>query len=315
MKKYLVFILALILALCGCVPKPGESAGEEPQALPTEAEEPDVQATFHRATLYYLSDEGYVVPVTKLIPKETGVAAACLACMQASPANTEAAERLGLRTVIPSGTVISINVREGTATVDLRSMPALGSIEEERAMLSAIVCAMTEFPTVDNVTVLREGAGGELENGAKLPVKQERVPLNPEEEEVPVMTGAVPCTLYFPNSGGSLTLPVTRYMSSEPSVYSMVSALIEGSRGKGLMNCFPEGTLLLGAASENGRAVVNLSEDFRSVAQTEGMFSLAYRTLWLTLAERFGITELTVTVNGEAFMPEPVFPPTAVNPK
>ena len=198
--------------------------------------------------------------------------------------------------------------------VDLAGMPALGSEAEERAMLAAIVNAMTEFNTVDTVTVLRDGRGGTLENGAALPVEEERVPLNPEEEEVPAMAGAVPVTLYFPNSSGALTVPVTRYLGEGPSAYTVVSALIDGAKGGGLRNCFPEGTLLLGAAAENGRAVVDLSEDFRETAQTEGLYSLAYNTILLTLAERFGVKELELRVNGEPFAPETAAPPAAFDP-
>lgn len=318
MKKLFAFMLALTLALMaalfGCIPKP-ENAGEEGAGpIPTEEEGPDAQASFHRATLYFLSDEGYVVPVTKLIPKETGIAKACLGYMQATPVNREAAARLGIKPVIPEGTRISIKVENGNAVVDLAGMPALGSEAEERAMLAAIVNAMTEFNTVDTVTVLRDGRGGTLENGAALPVEEERVPLNPEEEEVPAMAGAVPVTLYFPNSSGALTVPVTRYLGEGPSAYTVVSALIDGAKGGGLMNCFPEGTLLLGAAAENGRAVVDLSEDFRETAQTEGLYSLAYNTILLTLAERFGVKELELRVNGEPFAPETAAPPAAFDP-
>ena len=59
---------------------------------------------------------------------------------------------------------------------------------------------------------------------------------------------------------------------------------------------------------------MNLSEDFKAAAQTEGLYSLAYRTLFLTLRENFGISGLTIEVNGEGYSPEYAEPPTAVNP-
>lgn len=315
MKRSLLVLFAVCLALCGCIPKGtgAPSPTEELIPLPTDDETPDAQATFHRATLYFLSDEGYIVPVTKLIPRETGIAKACLSYMQSTPVNVAAAKKQGLMTVIPEGTKISIKVADGCATVDLIELTPLSSLEEERAMLRAIVSAMTEFPTVTSVTITRDGRGGELENGAALPVQEVQAPLNPEEEEVTAMTGAVPCTLYFPNRSGALTVPVTRYMSGQPTVYAVVSALIEGAKGSGLMNCFPEGTLLLGASIENGRAMIDLSEDFRTIAETDGAFSLCFRTLWLTLAEHFDFSELHIMINGEDFEPEPVSPPNAVN--
>ena len=112
---------------------------------------------------------------------------------------------------------------------------------------------------------------------------------------------------------GAVTVPVTRYMSKAPSVYSIAAALIDGANGKGLRSCFPENTLLLGAAIENGVATINLSEDFAAVAETEGLYSLAYRSLWLTLAERYDFTRLDIEINGSLFAPEEVEPPSCVN--
>ena len=113
-------------------------------------------------------------------------------------------------------------------------------------------------------------------------------------------------TLYFPNAGGSLAVPVTRRISGRPGLYQLVSALVSGARSGRLRSCFPENTLLLGATLENGTVTVNLSEDFRASAQTEGLFSLAYRTVWLTLSREFDFDSLRFQINGVDFNPEEV---------
>ncbi|MBO6061382.1 MAG: GerMN domain-containing protein, partial [Clostridia bacterium] len=78
--------------------------------------------------------------------------------------------------------------------------------------------------------------------------------------------------------------------------------------------CFPKDTLLLGAALENGVLTINLSEDFASVAETEGLFSLAYRSAVRTLSPMFDFTKLRFQVNGRDFAPESASFPGDINP-
>lgn len=312
---------ALMVMLTGCTGKksgnngaaPTESAG---YAVPTElpyTEDPDIETTFRRSTLYYASDEGYLVPVTKLVPWEEGIAKACLSYMTGTEVNSKAAGALGLKTVIPAGAELTITIKEGNALVDLSSMPPLPDAASEINMIEAIVNTLVGFSTVTTVTVTRDGAGGTLENGTELPVRMTAYPLNPEKGALETIAGAVPATLYFPNMQGTLTVPVTRYLNRDPSVYSLVSALIEGTGSDGLRSCFPENTLLLGAAIEGGTVTVNLSDDFKAVERTEGLFSLAVKTLWLTLAERFDFERLAIQVNGVNYAPETADIPTDVN--
>lgn len=310
-------LFAFALFFSGCAKERDENEpplSEAEQA--TEApinETPDVEATFRRSTLYYLSDEGYLVPVTKLVPWEEGIASACLSYMVSTPENLSAAREMGLSTVIPAGVELSLSIRDGNALVDMKNLPPLPSADEELLLCEAIVNTLTEFSTVSTVTITRGGQGGRLENGTELPVRRSAYALNPEDPELSVMTGSVPLTLYFPNAGGAVTVPITRYVSGEPDIYTAVSALMAGTKARGLRECFPTGTLLLGAAIENGVATVNLSEDFKETKATPGLYSLAYRTLWLTLAERFDFTRLRIQVNGAEFAPEAAEIPNDVN--
>ena len=310
-KKLLFGAVLLMIALlalegCGGTQTAVQSTQEPLPTFDIAEETPDAAATFREATLYYISDEGYVVPVRKLIPWEEGIAKACLGYITSTPDNDAAAAAMGLKTVLPSGTRISLSITNGDALIDLNGLAPLGSKQEEEAMLSAVVDTLTEFATVDTVTVRCEGRGGSLPNGAELPERSPRRSLNVEDTELAVSAGSVPATLYFPNSSGSLTVPVTRYFGASPSLYASAAALIEGPRGRGLMCCFPQGTLLLGAAMENSVATINLSEDFRAVADTEGMYTLAYRTLLMTLSERFDIERLVIQVNGSVYAPEAI---------
>ncbi len=296
-------LVLMLLLLTGCAGG-GEGTGGSDAPLPTfseaPSEEPAAEANFRRAVLYYLSDEGYIVPVEKLIPWEEGIARACLSYMTASPENDAAARAMGLSTVIPEGAKLTLAIKDGVALLDV-SGAEFATGEAELAMLEATVNTLVEFPTVDAVTVTFDGAGGLTEHGNMLPARAGAYRLNPERSELETSAGAVAATLYFPNLSGSLTVPVTRYMSGEPSVYSLTAALISGTAMKGLRSCFPENTLLLGAAVENGVLTVNLSEDFRAVSDVEGLYELAEETLRLTLGERFDFETVRIQVNGADF--------------
>lgn len=294
--------LLALLFLTGCAGRaedPGETELPQETALEELPEEPSAESSFMKAVLYYRSDEGYIVPVEKLIPWEEGIARACLACMTGSKENDAEARALGLSTVIPEGARIGLAIKEGVALLDISGV-SFASAEAELDMLEAAVNTLIGFPTVDSVTVTLDGAGGITDHGVQLPVRAGAYRLNPEEGEVSASAGKFAATLWFPNGSGSLKVPVTRYTSTEPTVCSLVSALMAGTKLSGLRSCFPENTLLLGAAVENGVLTVNFSEDFKEVFEVDGLYELAKETLMLTLSERYELESVRVEVNGEA---------------
>ena len=93
--------------------------------------------------VYYKDGEGYLVPVTRQIDKTDGIAKATLSLMVASPANDLAAARLGLKTTVPEGTAIDLDISGKKARVDL-SKEALNcqDAEQEYLMVSSVASAL-----------------------------------------------------------------------------------------------------------------------------------------------------------------------------
>ncbi len=315
MKKLLTVFLAFCFAFAGCARRGTEEpvSSCEPSALPEAVDEtPDIESAFCRACVYFKSDDGFLVPVTKRIPWEEGIASAVLKLMVSDPVNVSEAKEMGLSTVIPAGTSVSISIADGNALVDLKALSALSSPEDEIAMVKAIVNTLCGFPTINSVTITRDGRGDALENGTELPVRQPAYELNPEDGELSASTGAVPVTLYYPNRSGSLFIPVTRYVGGA-NLYTVAAALIEGPKSSAVLRSFPKDTLLLGATLENGVLTLNLSQDFAETAETEGLFSLCYKAAWLTLSQGNDFSKLRFQVNGCGFEPEAVAPPAEIN--
>ncbi len=254
------------------------------------------------ASLCYVTDEGYLLPVVQRIPWEDGIAKACLARLTGSPELDNELAKQGLSAPIPAGTKVQLAIKDGEATVRLSALPGLSNARSEQNLFTAIVNTLTAFPSVNTVSITVDGVSGRTANGVSLPVRQGRLALNAEDGTVQVSGSAKPLTLYFPNAMGSHFIPVTRY-SDNDGLYAAISGLARGTELSGLIGCFPENTLVLGAAIENGLLTVNLSEDFKKVAETPGLYSLAMQGVLLTAMKYGSVDEVLFTVNGVPFEP------------
>ena len=107
---------------------------------------------------WYEDGDGYLVPVTRQIPMQEGIAKATLSLMVESSENDLAAARMGLTNVIPEGVSFEIDIANGKARVDM-SEEALNcmSAEEELLMVQGTAAALCGFDTVEEVSFLFDG--------------------------------------------------------------------------------------------------------------------------------------------------------------
>lgn len=315
-----VFVIMSALASCVECKKPDEDTGtpnfplipelsRRPDFISTEnpGKNPETETKsgdYRRSTLYYLTDEGYILPVTVDIPQETGIARACLARLVSNPANRIETQKKGLKTLIPEGAVIEINIAGGLATVNLKNITKITTAEEEKAMFTGIVNTLTEFKNIDAVSVLINGKSGKTSNGIEMPVKHGKYALNAENADVAASGNAKPLQLFFPNEAGSHIIPVTRYTNGPADLYSAISGLVEGTSLLGLRSCFPKNTLALAATVENGTLLINLTSDFEKIAEIPGVFELAKQTALMTARQYSKINDVIFLVNGAPYSPE-----------
>ena len=300
----LILVLLTIAALfCGCsdapdcvTTPPPASCSPVPTAVPTPV--CSAPATADAApdgkkvnkTLYYLTDEGYLLPVVASVPQQAGIAKACLAKMTASDENRAALSKNGLKAVIPQGTEIQISIQNGEARVNLVNLPVMPDYDSAQQL--------TEFDSVETVSIFLNGCNDITANGSLPPQKHGKYALNVENAEIATSGSAKPLTLYFPNESGSLMIPITRYAEGSTDLYSCIQQLAAGTELRGLRSCFPENTLVLGAVIENGILTVNLSSDFETVANDAGLLNLATQSVLLTALPYGSINEVHFAVNG-----------------
>ncbi len=316
-----VVLLALTVVLCGAwgMWRSSQSTGGAPDATASPAPEPtaevDLMSTASptpegkvRATVYYQDNYGYLVPVTRTLAEEPGIAKATLSMMVKSAYNDMEAARLGLRTVIPEGTSIDLDIqKDGTAHIDL-GKPALKMTDaaSEANMVAAVVQTLTEFPTVKTVSFTIGGQQVEkLANGTEIGKPFERGTLNLESaaEGLPI-DQAKTVQLYFPGENSALLVPVTRMVYGNNDLETAMVELAKGPSAQSpLEGALPPGCGLIGVKVDNGIATINFTSDFIKIAENSDGGRAALRALVLTARQFDGVKEVRLQVEGEPYDP------------
>lgn len=258
-----------------------------------------------RTTVYYQDNYGYLVPVEKTISEETGVAKATLALMVSSPANDMEAARLGLRTVIPEGAELDLDISGGNARLNLTGdVSALPDAQAEANMVSAIVQTLTEFDTVETVSFLFNGQQtAQLPHGTRVSGVFSRGLVNLES----AASGLAPeeastVMLYFPGETASLIVPVTRMVYGQADVNTAVLELVKGPSAQSpLDNALPSGCGLIDATLLDGVVTLNFTSDFIRIAEESDGGRLALRALFLTCTQFPGVERVEIQVEGQPY--------------
>lgn len=282
--------------------------------LPVTVEAPALtKADTVQTVVYYQDGEGYLVPVTRQIDKTDGIAKATLSLMVASSANDLAAARLGLKTTVPEGTKIDLDIANGKARVDL-SKEALNcqDAEQEYLMVSSVASALCEFDTVDEVSFLFDGQKrSRLTYGTDVSGAFNGSYLNLESVET--MAGGSTVQLFFPSSSGRMLVPVTRTVFSDADVTTAILELAKGPKpDSGLTAPLPKDCGLLGVHMQGGVVTVDFTKEFMDAVQGDaGLQTL--RAIMFTAAQFPGVKQVKIAVEGKEYQPPEAAQSTFVN--
>ena len=252
--------------------------------------------------VYYQDNYGYLVPVMCQVPMEDGIAKATLKLMVQSVGNDMQAARLGLRTVLPEGTKIDLDIADGLARIDLsREVLDMPDAAAESNMIDAIVQTLTEFESVDRVTFLIDGQQREtLPHGTSVKGEFTRGDINLEAAEPTMAHQSV--TLYFPADSGSVIVPVTRLVRSRPDINTAVLELAKGpGNGDTLEGVVPAGCGLIDVRVEDGVAKLNFTGEFVRLVQNSDGGRMALKALVLTCTQFDGVKGVEIYVDGEKY--------------
>lgn len=308
-------VLVVVLALRGGGDTATEMVYEEPPLEVTEtAAEPEVEK--QSTVCWYEDGDGYLVPVTRQIPKQDGVARATLALMVQSSENDLAAARLGLTNVIPEGTTFDVNIAKGHARVDM-SKEALNcaTAEDELLMVQGVAATLCGFDTVEDVTFLFDGQKrSKLTHGTDVSGVFTQDCVN--VEAVDTLSGAYAdqVQLYFPSASGRMLVPVTRTVFSTADLSTAVLELAKGPQeDSGLERPLPKDCGVRSVHVKDGVATIDFSKAFMEVTQGEDGGQQAVRAILFTASQFPGVNKVELLVEGEPYKPEPATTQTFLN--
>jgi len=312
--------------------EPGETA--EPKDVPDSQQLPDVAAVNNDSgvlaaqinpgsssffseprravTVYYQDSDGCIVPMTRWIEMQPGIARASLSLVIDSAIAREELAYYGVYPVLPENTeILGIDLRNGVAVVDFnRYLLNYDSALSERNIVASIVYTLTEFDTIEKVKILVNGyTQGILKYGTDLekPLGREDVMINADVALTPAEMAKVDIFLMKQaNTGFIYPVPVSQPDTTDadnmPEI--LVKQLLAAESRDGLVNEIPKGVSLIDASVINGTITLNFSREFANyggTAREEGILKqLAY-----TLRQCSGIRRIKLLIEGRrAELPE-----------
>ncbi|WML45584.1 GerMN domain-containing protein [Neobacillus sp. PS3-40] len=292
------------------------------------ASKADVQETV-KTELYLIDKDGYVVPQTIPLPKTAPVATQALEYLVADGPVSEMLPN-GFRAVLPAGTEVSVNIKDGVASVDFSKEFKNYKAADEMKVLQAVTWTLTQFSTVKNVKISMTGQ--EL---TKMPVAGSPISenlsraggINLDTSDVMDITNTKPLTVYYigGEEGSYYYVPVTRRVSNneKDNVTAVVEELVKGpNQASNLVTDFmPDVKLLEAPKVENGKVTLNFNENVFGSFEEKVISQHLLDSLVLSLTEQKGIEQVAVLVKGKAELlnekgkkiTEPVTRPEKVN--
>ena len=289
---------------------------EPPLTNPTSAslqEEAEMVST----VCWYEDGDGYLVPVTRQIPLQDGIAKATLSLMVQSSENDLAAARMGLTNVIPEGVSFDIDISNGKARVDM-SREALDcmSAEEELLMVQGTAAALCGFDTVEEVSFLFDGRKrSRLTHGTDVSgvFTEDMVNL----ESVTTFSGSAyedQVQVFFPSASGRMLVPVTRTVFSPADLPTAILELAKGPKSDSGLECpLPENCGVKSVKIKNGVATIDFTKEFAQIAQRSDGGHQAMQAVVYTASQFPGVKQVNVLVEGKAYQTEPQAATTWVN--
>lgn len=301
LKRYLAAVLAVAMLLL-CFAACGEKKEDVYKEIPAANVVPDPDM---RQTVLYLEDDyGFIVPVMKEIKWVEGIGAATVSELKANPDVDAEMEYMGLNPILAADTELSLSIKDGAATIKLsKNAITAKDATGEMAKVIALVNTLAEFPTIDTVKIVQEGADGKLANGTDISKSFSPFDLNVmttlSQED---LKNASKIILFFADESETAIVPVTKYIGGTADAYAAMNELVRGPGCHGLKNLFPEGTKLLNVdVDKAGVATIEFSKEFGNIKSEPEKEAKLIKCIVFTLKQFDNIDDVRILVNGTEY--------------
>lgn len=258
-------------------------------------------------TLYYRNKGGLLVPVTRTVAKQEGLAKAALGGLIDEAVTREQLDYYGLYPVLPKSTKVKgMSIKNQVAIVDFsKEFLNFDSKEAEQLAIASVVYTLTGFKTVSNVTIRVEGKKVEqLSNGTSLTQMQNRSNTFINSNETVLKDGFVKYDAYFlsEESGKfNYLVPVSLQVQDDEASEIPVSLFAEMSKKPGnsyIFTSIPEGTKLLSFEKQNNLAVLDFSSQINNFGGSAKADSILNQ-IYYTINQINGINKVKILIDGK----------------
>lgn len=263
--------------------------------------------------LYYQDAQGSIVPLSRKVTGQNGIARAAVNGLIDEAINREEIEYYGVYPVLPQGTVIKgINVVDGIATIDFNSKVLNYKTGiAERNIVSSVVYTMTQFETIKGVKIWVEGKTQKLlkfNTDISGILSRKNVMIN--SEKLNLGTEAAKSDIYLIkdiNEKLQYAIPVSvEHSKIEEDVLpeKLVELLSMDYTSKKLYSSIPADTRLISCDVKDGLATLNFNAKIRNYGGNAREEALIKQVMY-TVGQIKGIKRLKILIEGkEAILPE-----------
>lgn len=264
-------------------------------------------------TLYYRDKDGLLIPVTRNVLKQEGLAKAAVSGLVNEPVTREQLDYYGLYPVLPQGTKIKgMTIKNGSAVIDFsKEFMEFATKEDEKLGITSVVYTLTCFKTISDVSIRVDGRTiNTLNNGTDISGIKNRDNTFINSGETEVQAGYVKCDLYYMTTGNekyNYMVPVSTLVqktddSQLPAV--IFTELTKKTDGEKYYTTLPEGTKLLSCNMQDNLAVLDFSSQLTNYGGNEKENGLLNQ-IYYTLNQLRGIAKAKILVDGkETTLPE-----------
>jgi germination protein M len=273
----------------------------------------EASETRYPVTVYYQDGDGCLIPMTRWVQMQQGIARSAVSlCIDSAIAREEVAY-YGVYPVIPVDTVIlGLSIRDGLAVIDFdKHLLEYNGAKSEKNIVTSIVYTLTEFKNISGVRILVNGyPQGVLKNGTDISqtLRREDVAINTQTAIFENGSGKVDVFLFKKaNEGFTYMAPVSVPVVSdsvEPDTNAeaarvLLKQLLVKDGENGTFSEMPDNVEILNCSIENGVLTLNLGEGFTKYGGNEKEESIL-KQLAYTMRQLEGVRLLKILVDGHA---------------
>jgi germination protein M len=264
------------------------------------------KVTDTQVTIYYSDNKGFIIPISRKVKWQEGIARAALYELVDNPSNRAKAEKLGLYPILPSeAKILGISIKDRTATIDFdRTLLDYSSAQEEKSIIEAIVYTITNFKTIDNVKILIEGRQqSKLKFGSEISglLNRKNILINSDNLKLGSNKTKVDVYFYKDIESKAYILPVSFELDKfeTKDLPRLIINAYAGEYPKDLSSMLPPNVKLLNSSIMDSTLILNFNSNFKNYGGTAREDAILNQILY-SMKQVNDIEKVKILINGKA---------------